>query len=86
MQNIDSKVSKYNNHNDNIIITISISISIFNSLNPSTVHERRVGDGVGTEAERKRRPAASLIVQGQSQSHGDGADYRWWSGLDWLVQ
>jgi hypothetical protein len=30
-----SKVSKYNNHNDNIIITISIS----NSSNPSIVHQ-----------------------------------------------
>jgi hypothetical protein len=30
-----SKVSKYNNHNGNIIITISIS----NSSNPSTVHQ-----------------------------------------------
>jgi hypothetical protein len=30
-----SKVSKYNNHNDNIIVTISIS----NSSNPSTVHQ-----------------------------------------------
>jgi hypothetical protein len=30
-----SKVSKYNNHNDNIIITISIS----NSLNQSIVHQ-----------------------------------------------
>jgi hypothetical protein len=32
-----SKISKYNNHNDNIIITITISIS--NSSNPSTVHQ-----------------------------------------------
>jgi hypothetical protein len=30
-----SKVSKYNNHNDNIILTISIS----NSSNPSTVQQ-----------------------------------------------
>jgi hypothetical protein len=30
-----SRVSKYNNHNDNIIMTISIS----NSLNPSKVHQ-----------------------------------------------
>jgi hypothetical protein len=30
-----SKVSKYNNHDDNIIMTISIS----NSSNPSTVHQ-----------------------------------------------
>jgi hypothetical protein len=36
-----SKISKYNNHNDNIIITISIfiSISISNSSNPSTIHQ-----------------------------------------------
>jgi hypothetical protein len=30
-----SKVSKYNNHNDNIVIAISISIS----LNLATVHQ-----------------------------------------------
>jgi hypothetical protein len=32
---LTSKVSKYNNRNDNIIITISIS----NSSNPSIVHQ-----------------------------------------------
>jgi hypothetical protein len=32
-----SKVSKYTNHNDNIIIIITISIS--NSSNSSTVHQ-----------------------------------------------
>jgi hypothetical protein len=30
-----SKISKYNNRNDNVIITISITIS----SNPSTIHQ-----------------------------------------------
>jgi hypothetical protein len=43
-------------------------------------HDRGVRDGVGVEAEEKRRHAASLTVKGRSRRHDDGGGCRW-SGI-----